>query len=171
MTPRELAAGLEDVANVCMRGDLAEEIRRHIAALEKERDAALADNAALVRLVDEHHGSCPRCWLAVTQEQSHPGSALLEEHRKALDAAVAGAAEVGKRLAETHRLELVRSRNEGLERAAEHMEDEESSHHRSIRTMGTTTLAEKMAFRLAEERERVCGAAADDIRAMKESES
>jgi hypothetical protein len=73
---------------------------RHIVALEKERDDALADNAELMRLVDEHHGSCPRCWLAVTQEQSHPGAALLKEHRNA----------------------LVRARNEGLEKAARMVE-------------------------------------------------
>jgi DNA repair exonuclease SbcCD ATPase subunit len=50
MTPRllsreELDAGLEDLANVCLRGDLASEIRDHIAALEADLEAHREANA------------------------------------------------------------------------------------------------------------------------------
>lgn len=83
-----------------------------IAALEKERDAALADNVALLAAIaseelgHDYQGLCPdktqpkardpECAACRLLDSPHPGSALLEEHRKA----------------------LVRARNEGLEKAA-----------------------------------------------------
>lgn len=55
---------------------------RDMTPEDAEIHALKADNAALLEVVDEHHGSCPRCWLAVTQEPPHPGAALLEQLRK-----------------------------------------------------------------------------------------
>lgn len=88
-------AGLLDLA-------LAE-VEAHIAALEKERAVAVADNAALWRLADHamaaHVGARERPHiLEATKVLSadHSGAALLEEHDRA----------------------LVRARNEGREEAA-----------------------------------------------------
>lgn len=67
--------------------DTADSIAAHVAALEKERDAALADNAALVKQVTgvapylAAHGFDLR---GTAFTRPHPGAALLEEHRKAL---------------------------------------------------------------------------------------
>lgn len=82
-------------------------VRAHIAALEKERDAALADNAALVevlgdvahRSMDTLGGQDAHDRAVRVHAQPHPGAALLEEHRKA----------------------LVRARNEGLELLAKRL--------------------------------------------------
>jgi hypothetical protein len=89
--------------------DALSDVSAHIAALEavndalgKERVKALADNAGLVSLLrlcagDQNSadaclwcGNVPpihkdRCPLDLTLEEPHPGAALLEEHRKALE--------------------------------------------------------------------------------------
>ena len=106
------------------------ELRRHVAALEKERDAALTDNAELTKRTNDalglaaglpfhghegdeesgqHEPDCEQCakeaisnCLTEALAQPHPGTALLEEHRAA----------------------LVRARNEGLEKAAKRLDDE-----------------------------------------------
>lgn len=134
-------------------------------ATADERDAALADNAALlhlVRVAAGDRGLLASCWacghnvahsyacrFGAALERSHPGAALLGKHRKA----------------------LVRARNEGLEAAAVFMEAEEEKHRSAKRKMDLSTKAGHRGFILAEERETVCGVAADDIRAMKEPES
>src|SRR5690606_3604838 len=78
----------------------AEPLRAHIAALEKERDAAVADNAALV------HGLRALLGGLRDAERRGPVEALLEEHGKA----------------------LVRARNEGLEEAARVADARKASH-------------------------------------------
>jgi hypothetical protein len=127
------------------------DLRRHIAALENERDAALADNAALVHLVRVaagDRGPGATCWacggrldhgkacrFGAALERLHPGAALLEEHREA----------------------LVRARNEGLEKVAQAMPD-------ALGTHATVTLDDGGVVLLSDY---VSGL----IRAMKEPES
>lgn len=92
-------------AGVAMASDALARFTLEKIALETERDAAEADNAALMRgmvaaLAMSREGptsaECGLSLLSLLSLQPHPGAALLEEHRKA----------------------LVRARNEGLERAA-----------------------------------------------------
>jgi hypothetical protein len=166
------AEHLADVLNElgCDRPEATDEVRRHIAALE-------ADNAAHVDLwkergcldlgptVDsqnpsscieqgwplERHGSCPACRAL---GRPHPGTALLEEHRKALLAVEVRYNTTWSTMhvrEEEHRKALVRARNEGREQAAK-MAD--------------------MYFRgdrMAERRDTAAGIA-KDIRAMMEPE-
>lgn len=73
---------------------------RHIAALEKERDAALADNAALLQALEDVaelrlSGQTLKALAVKLRGEPHSGDALLDEHKRA----------------------LVRARNEGLEKA------------------------------------------------------
>ena len=100
--------------------DTADSIAAHIAALEqdlldmaqsheetvKERDAAVADNAAVrLKLSQAADGYNSReFWDSVDalRGTAHPGAALLEEHRKA----------------------LARARNQGREEAATSADDE-----------------------------------------------
>jgi hypothetical protein len=106
LSPDQLEHTLKNIGNPMTNGDL---LRRHIATLEKERDAALADNAALVTGVQRIRNLVAYPTLSARDTLSavadvglslvvgdHPGAALPEEHRKA----------------------LVRARNEGLEKAA-----------------------------------------------------
>lgn len=70
-------------------------VQETISALEKERDAARSDNAALVgagnaviaALAHERHAGLNAAskGLAQVLTQPHPGAALLEEHRKSLE--------------------------------------------------------------------------------------
>ena len=112
---------------------------RHIA---QQRDTALSDNAALLMFVaplaevacegvgPEECGECVSCMAKLHVAQPHPGAALLEEHRKALerrDAAMKLAAMtqqtvemLNARIDQDeidHAKALVRARNEGLEEA------------------------------------------------------
>jgi hypothetical protein len=81
------------------------QVRAHIAALEQERDTALADNAAHDEVFQniQKHTACVNTTEAIRIHLAmpHPGAALLEEHRKA----------------------LVKARNEGLEKAAKAVKD------------------------------------------------
>lgn len=99
--------GLIEALDTPPEGDPMDSVR----AIKQERDAAVADNAALLAWIDEwgHATWCDRehdkalrcteqCNAGPMLQEPHPGAASLEQHRKA----------------------LVRARNEGLERAAEY---------------------------------------------------
>jgi len=105
-------------------------------ALERERDAALADNAALlqtVRHLTEGNMMEGIKGATIAKTDPHPGAALLEEHRKALAqvehltrqrthvAGLLGVADNGAYQNDWWapvRKALARARNEGLEKAA-----------------------------------------------------
>lgn len=125
-----------------------DELKDRIAALEAERDAALADNAALMMFATplaevacegvgpEECGECVSCMAKLHVVQTHPGAGLLEKHRKA----------------------LVHARNEGLERAAAKTE-ERGQHWCDPYTRCTCDWAERI------------DGMPDAIRALKEDES
>jgi hypothetical protein len=121
MTPRvgERRAGMSTKKHAEWQAAECERLQRALATAEKERDAAVADNAAqrgdlaglhvvLERTANSLWSSRRRDRLVAETEarvaltDPHPGAALLEQHRK----------------------ELVRARNEGLERAATHLVSE-----------------------------------------------
>lgn len=99
----------------------------------KERDAAVADNAALVEDMKRAHvaamhvttlpGTLQEVWEATSKawRQPHPGAALLEQHRKALEDAYQRGRDDERKAGG---LSLARARNEGLEKAASRIEKE-----------------------------------------------
>jgi hypothetical protein len=124
---------------------LAAALRAHIAALEADNAALLEHGNRLYGLAqhdeackilvgdDEAMCNCAMAEWQQAQRDSRPGAALLEEHRKALDTAIAKERayrdvriqEERARWVEEMRSQqrearkaLVRARNEGLEKAA-----------------------------------------------------
>lgn len=87
-----------------------------VVAMRQERDAAIADNAALVNGL--RHA---RATMAALRDTDNPKSRRSSAERGISSAdTVLLADHPGAALLEEHRMALVRARNEGLERAARH---------------------------------------------------
>lgn len=165
--PVERAKDLCESEETARRDARLEQDAHHRADLERdmeaaradraefERDAAVADNAALVEWIEEwghaawcareHNKAVPctdRCKATGIVATPHPGAALLDQHRKEIDGwtenveALKAERDTERRLImeaqRGHHAALARARNEGLERAARHFDAQArnwASHH------------------------------------------
>lgn len=149
---------------------LVQRMKNTVASLRKAVDEEKAKTRPSQARVMEWMHALVLFEQHVNMAHLHPGAALLEEHRKALEherqrADLAEAAHAVT--ADAARVALVRARNEALEKAAERCDRYHTQLLEGVRANASdTTLVIQLRYRAG-----VAKVLAADIRAMQESES